>query len=276
MADHVRVGELDDADAPDPVDQLQGIPKAAALAARQIGLRDVAGDHGLRIEAHAREEHLHLRRRGVLRLVEDDERSGECVVRDDEIVGDVELVRRIDRDAHGLGAPLGLDRVNVALRPTTTMLGVQRGLARETERLGVLGEPDVHHERVVQMLYGTSVCKAGAPTLGRSETPVGNAAERAHQERDIVAKLRRGGRVLDAAGPGVLRHWSTVGVEEALQHGEADLDAVLQVELRHELGARPCSHQSELSQHGSDGMRCAAARTVVKVANRVVGSGLVP
>ena len=43
------------------------------LLARQVDLRHVAGDDDLRAEAEAGEEHLHLLRRGVLRLVEDDE-----------------------------------------------------------------------------------------------------------------------------------------------------------------------------------------------------------
>ena len=44
------------------------------LAAGQIDLRDVAGDHGLRVVAEPRQEHLHLLGGRVLRLVEDDER----------------------------------------------------------------------------------------------------------------------------------------------------------------------------------------------------------
>ena len=40
----------------------------------QVDLGDVAGDHDLGAEAEAGEEHLHLLGRGVLRLVEDDER----------------------------------------------------------------------------------------------------------------------------------------------------------------------------------------------------------
>ena len=47
--------------------------EAGALLARQVDLRDVAGDDDLRAEAEPRQEHLHLLRRGVLRLVEDDE-----------------------------------------------------------------------------------------------------------------------------------------------------------------------------------------------------------
>jgi hypothetical protein len=40
----------------------------------QVDLGDVAGDDHRRAEAEPGEEHLHLLRRGVLRLVEDDER----------------------------------------------------------------------------------------------------------------------------------------------------------------------------------------------------------
>ena len=46
-------------------------PLSCALG--QVDLADVAGDHGLGAEADARQEHLHLLGRRVLRLVEDDE-----------------------------------------------------------------------------------------------------------------------------------------------------------------------------------------------------------
>ena len=49
-------------------------PQAGLGAAGQVDLGDVAGDDHLRAEAEPGEEHLHLLRRGVLRLVEDDER----------------------------------------------------------------------------------------------------------------------------------------------------------------------------------------------------------
>ena len=61
----------------DPLDALED-PRAPALrprglAAGQVHLGDVAGDHGLAVEAEPGEEHLHLLDGGVLRLVEDDE-----------------------------------------------------------------------------------------------------------------------------------------------------------------------------------------------------------
>ena len=43
-------------------------------AGRQVDLGDVARDHHLRAEAETGQEHLHLLGRGVLRLVEHDER----------------------------------------------------------------------------------------------------------------------------------------------------------------------------------------------------------
>ncbi len=58
----------------DVLHALQGATGAReAGRAGEVALRGVAGDDELAAEAHAREEHLHLLGRGVLRLVEDDE-----------------------------------------------------------------------------------------------------------------------------------------------------------------------------------------------------------
>jgi hypothetical protein len=45
---------------------------------RQVRLRNIAGDDHLRIEAETGQKHLHLLRRGVLRLIEDHTRIVEC------------------------------------------------------------------------------------------------------------------------------------------------------------------------------------------------------
>src|SRR5438132_12229467 len=74
MADHVAVGELDEADALDLAEDLACLVHARRLPRRQVDLRRVAGHHGLRPEAQPGEEHLHLLAGGVLRLVEDHER----------------------------------------------------------------------------------------------------------------------------------------------------------------------------------------------------------
>eukprot|EP01022_Parablepharisma_sp_SALTPOND_P035640 TRINITY_DN959_c0_g7_i1.p1 TRINITY_DN959_c0_g7~~TRINITY_DN959_c0_g7_i1.p1 ORF type:complete len:661 (+),score=231.75 TRINITY_DN959_c0_g7_i1:1723-3705(+) len=73
VADHVGAGEAREGDATHIVQHRDGIDQAALLSVVQVDLGDVAGDDGLAAEADAGEEHLHLFRRGVLRLVEDDE-----------------------------------------------------------------------------------------------------------------------------------------------------------------------------------------------------------
>ena len=67
---------------------------------RQVDLRDVAGDHGLRAEAEARQEHLHLLGGRVLRFVEDDERVVQRAPAHER--------DRRDLDGAALEQPLGL------------------------------------------------------------------------------------------------------------------------------------------------------------------------
>ena len=74
MAHDVGAGEVPERDAAHAVEDARGLDEAALLPAREVDLRDVAGDHGLGAEADAGEEHLHLLGRRVLRFVEDDER----------------------------------------------------------------------------------------------------------------------------------------------------------------------------------------------------------
>ena len=73
VADDVGAGEAREADPAHAVEDALRLDQAALLAAREVDLRDVAGDHRLGAEADARQEHLHLLGRRVLRLVEDDE-----------------------------------------------------------------------------------------------------------------------------------------------------------------------------------------------------------
>ena len=71
---HVVTVELHHADVWHVVQDLPHRHEPARAAVRQVDLRHVAGDDHLRAEAQPREEHLHLLGRGVLRLVQDDER----------------------------------------------------------------------------------------------------------------------------------------------------------------------------------------------------------
>ena len=82
----------------------------------QIDLRDVARDDRLRAEAEAREEHLHLLGRRVLRLVEDDERV-------------------VERAAAHEGDRRDLDRA--ALEQPLDALGIEHVVERVVERAQV-------------------------------------------------------------------------------------------------------------------------------------------
>ena len=73
MADHVLGDKIGEGDAAHFPEDIGGLDQAALLAPGEIDLGDVAGDHCLGADADARQEHLHLLRRGVLRLVENDE-----------------------------------------------------------------------------------------------------------------------------------------------------------------------------------------------------------
>lgn len=73
MADDVDRRHAHDADALDILEDLAGLAQARSDAARQIDLPEVARDDHARAEAQARQEHLHLLVRRVLRLIEDDE-----------------------------------------------------------------------------------------------------------------------------------------------------------------------------------------------------------
>jgi hypothetical protein len=74
VPDDVRAREARERDAAHTGEDAIGLDEPALLASREIDLRNIAGDDGLRREADPRQEHLHLFRRRVLRLVENDER----------------------------------------------------------------------------------------------------------------------------------------------------------------------------------------------------------
>ena len=105
---------------------------------------------------------------------------------------------------------------------------------------------------------------------------VGDATQRADEEDDVVAQLVRARRVLDPAGPAALRHRPAVGVEQALEQGEAHVGGVEQVLVRDELGRRPGARQPELAQRHGDRVRDdARPRARRRVAEDVVVAGLV-
>src|SRR5690349_799938 len=70
----VVAGEPCEVDVLDAVEDVLHHAEPADLAGRQVDLGNVAGHHHPGPEAQPGEEHLHLLGRGVLRLVQDDER----------------------------------------------------------------------------------------------------------------------------------------------------------------------------------------------------------
>src|SRR4051794_40760888 len=73
VPDDVLVREADERDAVDGAEDVLHLDQAGRLLPRQVDLRHVARDDDLGAEAEPRQEHLHLLRARVLRLVEDDE-----------------------------------------------------------------------------------------------------------------------------------------------------------------------------------------------------------
>ena len=161
VADDVLAAEVDEGDVLDRFEDVADDDEAGALVARQVDLGDVAGDDHARVEAEPGQEHLHLLGAGVLRLVEDDEGVVEGVVRNEEIVSDVERVGRRDLDAHRLRLARRLDRVYEAHRATAAVLRVALALSRQPERLDPVGQPDVEDEGVRSMVDWTTIRPPG-------------------------------------------------------------------------------------------------------------------
>src|SRR5689334_12908323 len=72
VANHVLGAQSYETDALDMAQRLDCVGEARALAARQVDLAGVAGHDHARALAEPGQEHAHLHRRRVLRLVEDD------------------------------------------------------------------------------------------------------------------------------------------------------------------------------------------------------------
>src|ERR687892_21399 len=109
------------------------------------------------------------------------------------------------------------------------------------------------------------------PPGGGAGPPVGDPAQRPDQEHHLVAEARRAGHVLDAAGPALLRHRSPVGVQQTLEHGQADVGGVVQVALGDELRVRERAGKPEVAEHGRHRVDDDHASTVPgRVAQHVV------
>ena len=112
------------------------------------------------------QEHLHLLGGGVLRLVEDDERVIEGVVREQEILGDIERVRGRDLDAHGFLSARWLDAVDETHWPTAAGGVVLRYLAGEPEWGDALWQTDVEDVCVGAVVHLSTTRQSRHPSLG--------------------------------------------------------------------------------------------------------------
>ena len=153
-----------------------GLDEPALLPAREVDLRDVAGDHRLGAEADAGQEHLHLLGRRVLRLVEDDER---VVERAAAHVGE-----RRDLDRAALEELAGLVEAHQVVQRVVERAQVRVDLLREVagqEAQALAGldrGPDQHEplDRVaLQRVDGAGDGEVGLAGAGRADA-----------ERDVV------------------------------------------------------------------------------------------
>ena len=149
-----------------------------ALPARQVGLRDVAGHDRLRAEADARQEHLHLLDRGVLRLVENDERIVERAAAHERERRDLDDVA-LDEARDAIEAQHLVERV--VHRPQVR-IDLLREIARqEAEPLAGLDrrphQHDAPHAIGLQRLDRAGDGQVGLARAGRADA-----------EREIVAR----------------------------------------------------------------------------------------
>ena len=152
--------------------------EAALLAAREVDLRDVAGDHRLGAEADAREEHLHLLGCRVLRLVQDDERM---VERAPAHVGER---RHFDRRAleelcHLVEAHEVVQRV---VQRTKVRIDLLREIARQEAQAFAGFDGGTHQHDALHRVALERVDGAGDREVGLAR------ARGTDAERDVVAR----------------------------------------------------------------------------------------
>src|SRR3546814_10885874 len=92
MAHHIVVGEVDEADAVDARKHVDRVAQPGTCSRWEIDLTEIPRHHHSRPLAEAGQKHLHLNRRGVLRLVQNDECVGE---RSEEHTSELQSLMRI-------------------------------------------------------------------------------------------------------------------------------------------------------------------------------------
>ena len=94
MANDVRRGEANGRDAFHSIQLLHRIGETGLARVGKVDLMRVAADHHPAPHAEARKEHFHLQRRGILRLIEDDESVVESTPAHERDRSDLDLPAR--------------------------------------------------------------------------------------------------------------------------------------------------------------------------------------
>jgi hypothetical protein len=169
----------------------------------QVGLRDVAGDHDLAAEAESGEEHLHLLGRGVLRLVQDDERVVQRAAAHER--------QRRDLDRPGLDElrdRLGVEHVvqRVVERAQVRVDLLEQRAGQEAQPLPRLdrgpGQDDAVDLLGLQRLHGLGHRQVGLAGAGRADAEHDGVPV---DRLDVAALVQRLGRIVR---PRLLRMFS--------------------------------------------------------------------
>jgi hypothetical protein len=240
VAHHVLRAELREGDAAHALEDAPRLDQPALLAAREVDLGDVAVHHRLGAEADAREEHLHLLRRGVLRLVEDDER---VIQRAPAHVGER---RDLDRAAleHALHLVESHQVVERVVQRPQVRIDLLREVAREEpEALARLDrrphQHDALHRVALERVHRAGDREVGLAGAGRPDAEGHVVAE---DVAEVVALVR--GATVQVGAPRLQhRLVGLVAIARTLRLDQAELDVVdrelalrLGVELFQELG----------------------------------------
>ncbi len=219
-----------------------GGPVAARLQPQRAQRRGELADLVLPGVRHRRRRDDQHRRVPLVLLALGDVRDElRGVVGDDELVQHEQPVGRVDRDALHLVLAGGLDADDRARGQVLRRRLVERALALQPERHVLRRQ---RHADPVRRLAGAqfalvAVLRRGLVARAR------HAAQRAHQERDVLGELVRGGDVLDDAVAVVDR---AVRVEQPLQHAQPVRDARRLVRGRDELHRRAEAQQAKIVQ----------------------------
>ncbi len=197
--------------------RMPGMPRRMAAASLSPDALPAGRSIRFRAVAEAGEEHLHLLGGRVLGLVEDDEGVVQRVVREEEVIRDVEGVWGGDADADALLGPRRLDGFDESHRAAPAHRGIFFRFAAEPERYDAGWQTDVHDVRVGPIGDVPAVGPPRLPTRRRARAPVRDSTERPHEEDYVVPELRGGSAELYPATSTVLHYGSSVRVQESLE-----------------------------------------------------------